>query len=141
MTGALGEEADIGSDRDEQTAPIHVVLGEILIAGEEAGGLAGGADARHGVVDGLDHVGMDRPAEIAEIRRQIPGPDVFLADVLGSPAMNFFKGIVGRGGDAAFVEAPGRSKARPGDTLALYPHLDNVHLFDATDGRRLGDPS
>jgi multiple sugar transport system ATP-binding protein len=31
----------------------------------------------------------------------------------------------------------GRPKARPGDTLALYPALDNVHLFDAASGRRL----
>jgi multiple sugar transport system ATP-binding protein len=34
----------------------------------------------------------------------------------------------------------GRPKARPGDTLALYPQLDKVHLFDTVAGLRLGEP-
>jgi multiple sugar transport system ATP-binding protein len=137
-------------------------------------------------------------------------PDnIFVAGFLGSPAMNFFKGVVRHDGQAAYVEASGlrlplplsdrpgldigrhvtygvrpedleltgprgteiscrvvvveatgsgtlivaqtsagnltaafegRPKARPGDTLVLYPTLDSVHLFDAADGRRLGAP-
>ncbi|MDQ2078980.1 sn-glycerol-3-phosphate ABC transporter ATP-binding protein UgpC [Xanthobacteraceae bacterium Astr-EGSB] len=136
-------------------------------------------------------------------------PDnIFVAGFLGSPAMNFFKGVVGRDGKTTHVEAPGlrlplpdwpdldigrpvtygvrpedlelsgapgcniscrvvvvegtgsgtlivaqtpagnltaafegRPKAKPGDTLALYPTLDHVHLFDAADGKRLGAPT
>jgi multiple sugar transport system ATP-binding protein len=136
-------------------------------------------------------------------------PDnIFVAGFLGSPAMNFFKGVVARDDKSAYVEAAGlrlplpewpgvetgrpvtygvrpedleltgaaggdiscrvvvvegtgsgtlivaqtpagnltaafegRPKAKPGDTLALYPTLAAVHLFDAADGRRLGAPA
>jgi len=35
----------------------------------------------------------------------------------------------------------GRPKAKPGDTLTLYPTLDHVHLFDDADRKRLGAPT
>ena len=136
-------------------------------------------------------------------------PDnIFVAGFLGSPAMNFFKGVVGRDDRSTYLEASGlrlplpawpgletgrpvtcgvrpedleltgapggdiscrvvvvegtgsgtlivaqtpagnltaafegRPHAKPGDTLALYPTLAAVHLFDAADGRRLGAPA
>lgn len=75
MIGALREKANVRADGDEQTADIDVMLGEILVADEDAGRLSTGANTRDGAVNRLEHVRVGRPAEKAEVSRQIPGPD------------------------------------------------------------------
>ena len=63
--------------------------------------------------------------------------NLFVAQFIGSPAMNIVQGTLRRADGTAHVETHGRPKLEPGDRVTFLVEPGNVHLFDQQTGQRL----
>ncbi len=80
--GAAGEEGEVGADGGEGGAERDGAAGRRRVEREEAGGLAGGADAGDGVLDRGDDLGVAGVAEVAEAGREVGGADEEAVDAV-----------------------------------------------------------
>src|SRR5580704_15548256 len=79
---AFAEQADVRADRDESVAPGDIAANLVLVAGQNAGGLADFFQPCHRVLHRLLRLGMGGIADMAERRGEVGWSDEHAVDAV-----------------------------------------------------------
>src|SRR6516165_10898619 len=80
--GAAAQQADVRADGDERVAPGDIAANFVLVAGQDAGGLADFFKPRHRILHRLLRLGMGGIADMAERRGEVGRSDEYAVDTL-----------------------------------------------------------